>query len=103
MQQIKRTHNFCFYAPTSSPHLSSRVFSTPPLISSPAVCIRVIARVVRFRLAAPRFPALSHAAVQWQGLSPADEARLAGDDFDKDPVSHPSMADERFDGGDFYE
>gem|GEM_PF-6283414 len=33
----------------------------------------------------------------------ADEAGLIRDDFDKHPVSHPGMADEGFDGGDFHE
>ena len=27
---------------------------------------------------------------------------LVGDDFEKAPDSHPSMSDERFDGGDFH-
>ena len=36
-------------------------------------------------------------------LTPADEPRLIRDHFHKHPVSHPGMADERFDGGDFHE
>jgi hypothetical protein len=36
-------------------------------------------------------------------LTPANATGLIGDHFDEDPVSHPSMADERFDGGDFHE
>ena len=35
-------------------------------------------------------------------LPPANESRLVGDDFDKNPVSHPGMADEGFDGCDLH-
>src|SRR5207249_2458771 len=36
------------------------------------------------------------------GFAPAVEARLVGDDFDKDPVPHPGVADVRFDLADFH-
>ena len=38
-----------------------------------------------------------------RGLAPAPQARLIRDDFDKNPVPHPRMADEGFDGGDFHD
>ena len=36
-------------------------------------------------------------------FAPADEARLIGNHFDEDPVSHSSMTDKRFDGCDLHD
>jgi hypothetical protein len=36
------------------------------------------------------------------GLAPANQARLIGDHFDENPVTHPGMADKRFNRGDFH-
>ena len=36
-------------------------------------------------------------------LAPAPQPGLVGQDFDEDPVAHPRVADERFDGGDLHD
>ena len=43
------------------------------------------------------------ARVPFEGrLAPAEQAGLVGLDLDEDPVSHPGMADEGSNGGDFH-
>ena len=38
-----------------------------------------------------------------RGFAPAVETGLIGEDLDEDPIPHPRVADEGFDGGDFHD
>ena len=93
-------------APSESPAadpLAAQIADTTSQLQTDLGEMRAQQDAARDRYEEARAKAMKLQQLVDENQAAADEARLIGHHLHKHPVSHPGMADERFDGGDFHD